>query len=441
MKTLMLSLTMLLPLAGFADDPPTTPTEAPQQLIACPINNKGATIAAWREAAIAKIAEGNQQVVIDSMAACFPTTMPKCLNATKEYAQEITIGRQPTTPTPLTLKSELDLPSEFRPKDADGNVIPGIVKIPDNIFEIAAEKNWKVVDYKTRSTGGFDGSPNLVLVVLPNWPQPNQDVFLQISPPQDLDHPANGADPKPNPRTTVGLGTLTVITADKTVNPPVGQLRLMHGDDSKYQWNNLLQAGSCTSCHSVPLRSISPRGFGHVNWENRMTEADQALVSEINQMMKIENFSWGTDQNGYPLGAPTYYHPYGWAPANSPTRTEEYVKNCFNNRQDNFYMGFGNYQVQTQKNPEAQMSDWTKVRNAMNCVDCHNNKQRGYLHAGFSFDEMIFKVVVDRSMPPDSDLTTDERLAVINCLRQEYDETDDAWRKAGSWMKKMSCGL
>jgi hypothetical protein len=440
MNSQLLILLTLAPLFALAQTPPP---------IACPPSSSGVNIKAWRELAIGKIAEGTPQDVVTSIAQCFPTTVPKCLNETKNYAQEQITGEQPSaTPTPLTLKSEKDLPPEFLPKDADGNVIPGQVKIPDNIFEIAAAKNWKVVDYKTRSTGGFDGSPNLVLVVLPNWPEAGKDVYLQISPPQDVNHPTNGALPKPEPRTTVGLDTLTVITADKTVNPPVGQLRLMNQPEdsletnqSRYVWNDRLQARSCTACHSVPLRSISPRGYGHVNWELPMNDADQALVTEINGMMKIDNFSWGTDSAGFKLGARPDSHPYGWAPASSDTRSEAFIRTCFEERQGEDYFGFGNYQVRVDKNPEAQLEDWMKIKNAMNCVGCHDNKVRGYLHEGFSFDELVFKVLIDKSMPPDSDLTNDERLTVLTCIQKEHDLTNEAWRKTGSWLKKQSCGL
>lgn len=433
LRTLIILAAATLPMTSIAEVQSTE--------FACPVDKKGTTISQWRDSAIARVSQGNYSELLESINQCFPTAVPKCLDAAKDYAQKTISVAQPAAPTPLSIQSELDLPPEFLPKDAEGKIIPGSVKIPDNIFELAQEKKWKVLDYKTRSTGGFDNAPNLLLVVLQDWPVPNKDVFLQISPPPAADSLSHGEDPKPSPRITSGQRTLTVITADKTVNPPVGQLRLMNGADSIYRWNNNLQGASCIACHTVPLRAISPRGYDQVNFEKLMTDDDQKLVSDINQLMKIDNFSWGTDQNGNRLGAKLDSHPYGWAPPNSTTRTEAYIRSCFAERNSQSYSGFGAYDVTIQTKTEAQLEDWVKIKNAMNCVGCHDNKTRGYLHEGYSFDEIKFKVLVDRSMPLDVELNTDERLTLIRCIQKEHGETRPAWIQQGAWMKKVSCGL
>ncbi len=416
--------------------------------IACPTSPTGPNFTKFRDAAIEKINGGLYSEVSESFKACFPATVPKCLEATSTYTEEKLTGSiKPVPPTPMMLNSEKDLPSEFWAKDAEGNIIPGQVQIPKDIFELAKTRGWKVLDYKTRSSGGFDSSPNLVMIVLPNHPKPNQDVFLQISPAADADHPSNGADPKPNPRSTNGLDVLTVITSDKTLNPPVGQLRLFQGDnrsnpekDALYPWNNDLRSNSCTRCHTVPLRAISPRGYGFINWEKPMSPEDQALTKEINDLMHVQNFSWGADSQGQPLGVRPDSQPYGWSPA---PRKDDFIKNCFEQRPSpHDYFGFNGYTVRTEKSISAELSAGSiqKIKNAMNCVSCHDGKIRGSLHKGFSFKEIEFKVLIDRSMPPAASLGTDERLTLLQCLKEEYNANKEAWEKSGAWMKKVQCG-
>lgn len=401
----------------------------------------GRAIAAWRELAATKILGNEAAEVQTSIRQCFPTRVPKCLEAVDEYSAEAIGLPRFRIPTPLTISSEADLPTEFLVKDANGNPVPGKVKIPDNIFEIAGGRGWLVSDYKTRGTGGFDTAPNLVIVALKNTPTQGKDILLQISPPRDAGHPENGGNPLPDPRKVHGQGTLTVITADRTQNPPVGQLRLMSGDGRSYTWNNELRSNGCVECHSVPMRSISPRGYKITNWENPMDPTDQANVDAINEIMHLRNFTWGRDQNGERLGPQEDSHPYGWAPANSPTRTEAFVTDCFDTRESQRYEGFGGYVHNTPKTPGATLRDWVPLRNAMNCASCHNGGTRGTLHSDFSFDEIVFKVLVDRSMPPEADLTPDERLALVNCIAKEKEQTFAPWQASGAWMKRESCGL
>ncbi len=444
-NTTVFAASTLVAVSGLAQTAP---------LIPCPVNSSGPNLTKWQNVAAEKAGEGNYLLVRESIAACFPK-VPKCLEAVDSYAEEKLTGKAPSgEPSPLMLKSETDLPPEFLVRDANNKIIPGQVQIPPDIFELAKTKNWKVLDYKTRSTGGFDGSPNLVLVVVPNYPKSNQDIYLQISPAADANHPDNGADPKPDPRSTKGLTFLTVITADKTLNPPVGQLRLLMGENAIYNWSNDLQAQDCARCHTVPLRAISPRGYDFVNWEKPMAAEDQLLTKEINTMMHIQNFSWGRDSEGKALGAASHLQPYGWAPKESPTRAKEYVSKCFDERlltsnlpiegekvPVHTYLGFGDYTVKTVKSNEAALTDWVKIKNSMNCYGCHDGKTRGVLHDDFSFDEIEFKVLIDRSMPPNIELSTDERLALIQCLRKEHNDNALPWQKSGQWMKKVSCGI
>jgi hypothetical protein len=95
---------------------------------------------------------------------------------------------------------------------------------------------------------------------------------------------------------------------------------------------------------------------------------------------------------------------------------------------------------------------WERVRDAMKCASCHNNKQRGALNSGTGWGEIDFKVLVDQSMPygwhrnpldrGDADkpvldlLNQNERIAVVNCLLAEWRQEQG---KTLEWLKENSC--
>ena len=76
----------------------------------------------------------------------------------------------------------------------------------------------------------------------------------------------------------------------------------------------------------------------------------------------------------------------------------------------------------------------------MNCYSCHNGKDQGVLTDRFSDDELRFKILVDRTMPPNgATLNVNERLALYNCLIEERDAVGSKWTEGGEWMRKISC--
>jgi hypothetical protein len=101
---------------------------------------------------------------------------------------------------------------------------------------------------------------------------------------------------------------------------------------------------------------------------------------------------------------------------------------------------------------ESPAIRWEKVRDAMNCASCHNNRQRGALNAGTSWAEIDFKILVDQSMPwgwhrnpmdrgnpnkPVIDLLNEnERIALSNCLQAEW-ELEQV--KTTDWLGEISC--
>ncbi|MGZ3690242.1 MAG: hypothetical protein ACXVAX_01990 [Pseudobdellovibrio sp.] len=417
--------------------------------LTCPANGRADAISAWRDSAIQKIIQGSYADVNSSMSRCFGDRDVNCLQDMKYYLDgkrnsssygsnsDYDTNNNVTPVEGYTLRSPQDLPPEFRTSDNE-------VKLPNDLMNLSRAKGWKTVSYKTRSTGGFDNAPNLTLVAIPGQ---DKDVFMQISPPP-ADH-VNYYNPTPEIRDgniSTSQDVLTVITIDKTKRPPVGQLRLMSRDPSTgaFKWNNNLRSQSCIECHSSPLRTISPVGYRLTNGsEQRMPAETQQTVSEINEMM-IGQLDWGSyktaDGNVVRRGAPLDSQPYGWAPPNSRTRKPEFINSCSKSEGSYSYRAFGQYSFNANID-NSQPIDPAKVAGVMNCTGCHNGNVRGSLHSNFSFNEIIFKVLVDKSMPPgmENALNTNERIALLNCLKAEFNEVQNDWKQSGDWMRKVAC--
>ena len=429
----------------------TIAVSAEDEMLECPTSAVKDKIEEWRSKAISIYTKGQYQKVATAIDKCFTSKVPLCLN---ELADEVDLSRNNRSyydkdhlprAEQMIVKSEKDLPKEF----LDGGFFStneGYVKMPKDILTLAKEKGWEALLYKTRSTGGFDDPPNLLMVVIPGR---DKDIYIQTSPhgaPQDQNNPV--------PQLTKdelanGQSTMTIITVDKTVNPPIGQLRLLnkegYGKDAPYKWTNRLTTESCLKCHSTPLRSISPIGYKVVNGaEKRMSAEDEATTTRINEMMVIKDLSWGRvkteDGKVLKLGPDQKLRPLGWLPAGSEDRSEDELKLCATTNKKINFAAFGSYRYDAimSANPTINFS---KVKHSMDCAMCHNGSIRGSLNQNFSDQEIRFKILVDRSMPPGADLTDDERIALYNCLNIERTNSkiDKAWKENGEWLKREAC--
>jgi len=397
---------------------------------------------------------------------CYPSQTPDCLKEIEHYSfiqanpTEYRTGKsQDPGPENLTINSASDLPDAFRLKGADGKLSDDLVGMPDDILKVAKQNGWKTVSYKTKSTGGFDGSPNLFIVAVPLGEGENKwdkVAVLQTSPHDDKKGKHKRYNPVPKPANgnfTNALGTLTVITIDKTQDPPVGQSRQLYktaydeGKRSKkrkvaYKWGNSTSVTSCTSCHTQPFRAISPLGDGANHGKEKAVSAKHK--KEIDEMNAIlEDFStWGkVEYKGrqYSRGVKMDSQPYGWAPENSVTRTNEWLLECASQRRDINYSGFNNYNASVKKNPNAIIRPEI-LKEAMDCFSCHNGKDHGVLHGSYSNKEMQFKIAIHKTMPRGgNELTDDERLALISCLNAEFAAVKQDWKKSGNWMKGEKC--
>lgn len=433
----------------------------------CPTQN-GESISGWRDAMFKNVFEGKYTEVKTKFKNCYQDepSVPQCLKDLKYYNESISSPPIDVATfnelydQSLKYRSEEVLPTEFLVKDKDGKIKPGLVKIPDNIFELVKKNNWKAVAYKTRDRGGFDPTHNLLIVAIPGV---DKDIFLQIGIDADEKPYEQIYDPEIKSKSgnlTKGKETLTMITVDKTVKPFVGQLRKMTEDEIKgqYKWSNSLAQhdgtglNNCFLCHTNPLRPISPVGYRAINGKEILMSAEKTKnIDEINQLLTQPGLSWGqTKHSGKEVrfGPTMDSQPWGWAPRNSVTRTQKFIESCAANREAVSHSSRDQrlYQFDALPTSTAKVN-WQKVASSMNCIACHNGTDRGILHNEFQSRTIAFKVAVSREMPlyddPDvpvaPDLTMDERLALLSCLKAEREAVRDEWRKSGWWVKRAPC--
>tara|TARA_B110001454_G_scaffold106457_1_gene100204 strand:- start:43883 stop:45295 length:1413 start_codon:yes stop_codon:yes gene_type:complete len=445
--------------------------------ITCPTDKSGKSLTDWRTAAIQKLVTSNASFtpfteVQSDLKECFGEKVPSCMSDLKYYAHY--------KPNPISsynvdeiynksmeLQSENFLPKELTVSNVVGEVIKGYVKIPANFHELAKEKNWLTTSYKTRELGGFDSSNNLFIMV---FPSEKRDTVLQLSVAKDANPFASAFDPVIRPHNgnmTQGFDILTMITVDKTKNPPVAQLRILQKDptqENTYFWNpattNTSGARACISCHASPFRAISPVGYkftNHIktdffNGEEKPMDAEQkAMTDKINEIMNRPGVSWGsTEKDGREIrfGQDIDSQPWGWAPPDSPTRKKEFIEQCASERQAiiGSSRAGGHYRVELNPDINAPIS-WEKISKAMNCVSCHNGKNRGVIHNEFSPSTVAFKIAITREMPESDDpenplppdLNADERMALVWCLKKERTQVAQAWKESGWWMQRSKC--
>jgi hypothetical protein len=386
----------------------------------CPKDTSYKSLSDWRNLLIQRIVKNDFKGPQDAISNCLPNEAPACFEDLIYYAKEKS-GIIPNTvwqkESEVTISKRDQLPKEFWGATPDG------VIIPKNILALAKEKKWKTVLYKTQSSGGFDDPPTLFLIAVPGK---DTDIYIQISPESNNDWDKRDKPvPELKNHISVGQASMTIITVDKKKTPPVGQPRRISKTGDEYKWSNDISVKTCIPCHSVPLKPISPLGYGFTDGKEKMGPEQTKEVEEMNDLLR-RYVSWGTTDVGNGnvkrLGPPMDSQPTGWAPKDSNTRTEDYIKDCAK------YVG-----VDTP-------IDYKRIAASMNCVDCHNNSYRGVLHERFNQSEIRFKVLGDRSMPEDvTDLTKEERLVLVQCLLQEQSTVSEAWRKSGDWLRRTSC--
>ncbi|OYZ11935.1 MAG: hypothetical protein B7Y39_19190 [Bdellovibrio sp. 28-41-41] len=444
--------------------------------IACPTDKSGKSITDWRTAAIQKLVTAGSldayTEVQNDLKECFSDKVPSCMNDLKYYAHYkpnpiSTYDMDALYNKSMELQSESFLPKELTVTNVVGEVSKGYVKIPANFHELAKEKNWLTTSYKTRELGGFDNSNNLFLMV---FPSEKRDTVLQLSIAKDTDPYASAFDPIVHPfngNMTQGFDILTMITVDKTKNPPIAQLRILRKDylqEDTYLWDtknsNTSGTRACIGCHASPFRAISPVGYRFTNSiktnlftgdEKPMDKEQKEITDKVNEIMNRPGISWGsTEKDGREIrfGQDLDSQPWGWAPADSETRKKEFIEQCASERKaiSSSSRAGGHYRVDLVPDINAVIS-WEKISKAMNCISCHNGKSRGIIHNDFSPSTVAFKIAITREMPESDDpenplppeLNADERMALVWCLQKERSTVAKAWKESGWWMQRSKC--
>lgn len=527
-----LSLAVLSSLPAKADFP------------ACPQNQTAEELEKWRKAAIGSFSDSNQpnsvkletdtaSKLASSIESCFPTKIPACLQRVHDYAEQKWVAILPMEPdTPEDRKRRV-LPKEFWDESAIVNGEPTKFSFfkqnPDgngyeDIEQIAREKGWPMVRYKTRMSGGFDSTTSLLMIRVPGnklTPPVDYDQYVNIPIPRDpadeegpIDqvksvpqHKFPGPDDYRDPNKAIWMpSTVTVVTVEKKEGnkPAKVYFTAYHRENAGSftlfrtpQLNKL----ECYSCHPNGVRAISPYGYNVREAELAhgimKPEAEWIATQEMNNSMNRNNgfgiVDWGKvkDPSGklhpvlntaamgpalgpiHPLNHKVITGEDGRPKTIYPTRTKEFIvgedgkggcsrnfswtSNWTNNRA--YGLQGNQISLRDHRNGPSManvftMTDnppinWEKVRDQMNCASCHNNRIRGSLNEQTSFTEVAFKILVDQSMPVGAhstspagngsvhdDLNPNERIALTNCLKAEFDIER---KMTPEWLSQVSC--
>jgi hypothetical protein len=468
----------------------------------CPPVSDAEAVESWKSAAIRAISEGDPSQVSSRVDACFQAQAPACVQRVRDFAERMNVIDSGSTDAEAK-----DDPRKQPPREL-------LLAVDDQFsFElsgdaelIAKQRGWPVVRYKSRFSGGFDGeTPSLVMIRVPGdkvTPPVDYDRYLNIPLPADpTDEEMNPVPQQPMPspddfRGEVTSGrqlprTFTIVTVQKKSGADLSKVYFQMfnrsgGGSARFNPQPPSSVTGCYGCHTNGVREISPLGYHVRAGERQMPPESWKAVKEMNDSM-AKNMGFAPADwrgaNDPQTGRPRkYLVAAGYGPfigpllpltrerkvdasgnevISFPTRTKEFIlgsegqPGCFQRRQtvavtDIFGRPPGRNNIYRLSAEPAIR--WQKVRDAMNCTSCHNNKQRGALNEGTSWSEIDFKILVDQSMPwgwhrnpmdrgdpskPVIDLlTADERIALSNCLQAEWELEQS---KTTEWLGEVSC--
>lgn len=428
-----------------------------------------AALDSWRNAAASAVSGNNAQVAT-SIKTCFPTAVPTCLKRT------LTVATQNDLASSSQDARFEDVPERHPPAELlapGGQAFEYFVRTDIEAF--ARSRDWPVVRYKSRHSGGFDSeTASLLMVYVPGdkvTPPVNFDRWINFALPADTG--AAALDPLPQATVTTpeefaaGAGTFprtfTMISLTKpTATEPAElyfQMFRRNGNTGNYTNSGNSGLGGCISCHPNGMRAISPLGFHVRAGEPQLPPDDWRAVQIMNEAMDNAGgklVSWRSavvDANGTRKAfmKPEAYWPVVGAtkPLNGFSRTQAFIMGgtlpdgtvtpgCYKARPtiritDIFGRPPGQNNIYTLS--ASPLKDWRKVRNAMSCESCHNNRTRYSLNSLTDQSTIDYKILTDQSMPPKDhqdpmergdptlpptdNLSLDERISLANCLQAE----------------------
>lgn len=421
---------------------PSTATLA--EPLACFTNPPSADeLTAWRSEAAVGLASRSlsDSAVSAKIAQCFSTQVPSCLQKIQEYVTRFDVASEA-----VDITHDQD-PRKQPPAEllAPGSSREYVIR-PD-IEQLAAQRGWPAVRYKSRHAGGFDGmTPSLLMVYIPgdrvsppvsydrwlNFPLPADapehalTPLPQVQMPTASDYAAEPADPA-TPSTLPT--TFTLVTVEKKQGTQPGQVffQMFHRgarQNPNFTPQSNTAVASCYTCHPNGLRAISPLGYHVREGEAQLPERDWNVVRLMNRAMDAAGgnamVSWRDGLDATSGVRKLFLKPKASAPVigpvvplNSTGRTEEFIMGqlqqdgsrvggCYRTRStvavfDIFGRPPGANNTYTLSNPPNIR--WEKVRDSMRCATCHNNTMRAALNDRTSYSQIDFKILVDQSMP------------------------------------------
>lgn len=468
----------------------------------CPQAGSPDELQSWKETAVHSLINGQGATVSSRLDACFQQAVPACIQRAVDYSANFALIDSVQFGTQVK-----DDPRKQPPKEIISQVDASnfAVELRGDLEQIAKSEGWPMVRYKSRYSGGFDqNTPSLLMIRVPGDkmnPPVDYDRYLNIPLPADTTDELN-----PVPQTAVvtpdefrneghtGASlprTFTIVTVKKKTDANPSRIffaRYVRSGTGETKFTPLppQQLQGCYECHASGLREISPLGYHVREGERQMPPDMWKATQEMNASMEI-NMGYVTMEWGGALDPSTgtikkFLVPASYGPVVGPlapltreektntdgsktmvfpTRTREAIlgadgqSGCAHSRTtvsvvDIFNRAPGRNDVYTLTNDPPIR--WEKVRDAMKCAGCHNNKQRGGLNSGLRWGEIDFKVLVDQSMPygwhrdpmergdpasPVLDLLNpNERIAVANCLQAEWGQEQG---KTLEWLNENSC--
>lgn len=452
------------------------------------------------------------ETVLEKLDACFPqkNKIPACFTRIYDRAEFLLTSSFSAKYSMVTVDNELNMrrpPEELmavEPKSNEKLMRLFQTNPYKDAEQIAKENGWPVVRYKSRHSGGFDSTtPSLLMIHVPGnmmSPPVDYDRYINIALPADQEDRSpdmNSINVHPIPKEKVPgpeyykkgndqPNTTTILTVQKGTGKNPSRIFFTKYDRSGEFWSkaNINPVQACYSCHPNGMRSISPLGFSISAKEHAagqiMPDGHWKKVREMNGSMSLVQKNgipdWGQirDSAGKvrPLlnlnGVGPVYGPLkplqrkvvkkedGSQQVIYPSRTKKFILSCAKENttisvRDIFGRAPGRDNVYQMNSDPI---DWKKVKKAMNCASCHDNKIHGSLNNSTDTSLIQYKILVDRSMPlwahrnpldkvdtSTSAAVTDalnlnERMALVNCLFKEFNEE---LKLEKNWLTELSC--
>jgi hypothetical protein len=169
---------------------------------------------------------------------------------------------------------------------------------------------------------------------------------------------------------------------------------------------------SCYVCHRTGAMPAVPDSSSQNSWVSDPASAPISYTPGKNATDAISGFNAAIAETAtaIPRGVNIDHLGPAIGPVSPTSRTDDFVKSCFSS-------------------PEASTLSVSNVKQAMNCMGCHDGTSVGKLTFPLGFDpttegftpaNVLHQMILSGHMPPGSSLTNDERAALDRCIVKEY---------------------